>query len=180
MPPFDILHLVAGPDRRSLGRSPVVIRRVLRDPALLPALIRGLSVNDPVVRMRTADALEKVARLRLHSVARYRARLLRVASTSQQPEVQWHMAQLLPRLSLSARQRIRARRVLRRYLHSPSSIVRTMALEALTRLAPGTPAGQRSALRLLQAASRSGTPAMRARARRLLQRKPRGGRSSMP
>jgi len=38
-----LLALLAGPDRRSIGRSPLVVRRVLRSPTLLPTLVRGLS-----------------------------------------------------------------------------------------------------------------------------------------
>jgi hypothetical protein len=162
-----LLALLAGPDRRSIGRSPLVVRRVLHSPALLPALVRGLSVKDPLVRMRAADALEKVAHHLPNSVQRYRTRILRVAEASNQPEVQWHMAQLLPRLELDSVQRAQARHLLRRYLGCSSSIVQTMALDALVRLAPATRAGQAQVGRLLDAASTSAFAAVRARARRL-------------
>lgn len=162
-----ILALLAGPDRRSIGRSPIVVRRVLRSPRLLPTLVRGLSVADPLVRMRAADALEKVSHQRPELLRRFGATLLRTARTSDQPEVQWHMAQLLPGLGLTPAQRSQARRVLRRYLGSSSSIVQTMSLEALVRLAPDTRAGRTQAQRLLQAASTSPLAAVRARARRL-------------
>jgi HEAT repeat protein len=162
-----ILDQLAGPDRRSIGRSPLVVRRILRAPTLLPSLIRGLTAPDPLVRMRAADALEKVARRRPELFGRYRARLLQIARDMDQAEVQWHMAQLFGRLELTPAQRIRARRVLRRYLRSASAIVQTMALDALIRLAPATAKGQKEASRLLQGAAVSAFPAVRARARRL-------------
>jgi HEAT repeat protein len=168
MPPSELLHLLEGPDRRSLGWTPTVVRRVLRDPALIAVLVRGLQVPDPLVRMRAADALEKVSRRLPARLARFAPALLRLTGISAQPEVQWHLAQILPRLSLSPADRRRARRLIGRYLRSDSSIVRTMALEAAFRLAPDTPSGRASARRQLETAARAGTPAMRARARLLL------------
>jgi hypothetical protein len=117
--------------------------------------------------MRAADALEKIGRSRPELLRRYRLRLLRIAQRSSQPEVQWHMAQLFPRLDLSRSQLTLARRTLRRYLGSTSAIVQTMALDALVQLAPPTPAGRVQSLRLLQRAGASTFPAVRARARRL-------------
>jgi HEAT repeat protein len=165
--PRSLLDLLAGPDRRRIGGSPLVVRRVLQDPRLLPALVRGLSVSDPLIRMRAADALEKLAHHRPDLLRRYRSRFLQVAQTSDHAEVQWHMAQLLPGLRLTKVQRDRARRVFRRYLRARSSIVQAMALDALVRLASDTRAGQARTGRLLDAAMRSPRPAVRARARRL-------------
>ena len=162
-----VLDLLADPDRRSLGRSARAVRRVLRSSELLPALVGGLSDRDPLVRMRAADALEKLARHIPGRLSRQRVRFLRTAATSDQPEVQWHMAQLLPRLALTPAQRARARRILGRYLGSSSSIVQTMALDGLVQLAPATPRGWTETSRLLHAAAASRFPAVRARARRL-------------
>jgi hypothetical protein len=117
--------------------------------------------------MRAADALEKLAHRRPDLIRRYRTRFLRTAQTSTQPEVQWHMAQLLPQLDLSPADCAKARRILRRYLGSSSSIVQTMALDALVHLAPLTPAGRAQTGKLLATASASRFPAVRARARRL-------------
>ena len=167
MPTSGILPLLTGGDRRSIGQSPVAVKRVLRNPRLLPALLKCLASPDPLVRMRAADALEKLDRRRPGILTPYRAGLLRVARASDQTEVQWHMAQLLPRLDLTPRQLVEARRLLRRYQASPSAIVQTMALEALVQLARATPPGRGEALRLLTVAATSGLPAVRARARRL-------------
>jgi hypothetical protein len=112
--------------------------------------------------MRAADALEKLAHHRPGLLARYPARVLQVAQTSDQPEAQWHMAQLLARLPLTAAQRATARRTLRRYLSSGSTIVYVMALDALVWLAPDTPAGRAEVRRLLAEADRSSAPAVRA------------------
>lgn len=57
-----LLTILVGGDLRSDGRSNEVVEKVLEDPSLLPVLIKGLCVEDDVVRGRTVDALEKVAR----------------------------------------------------------------------------------------------------------------------
>jgi hypothetical protein len=57
-----ILTLLEGGDRRSVGRADEVAALVSRNPKLFPQLIAGLWSDDPLVRMRAADAAEKVTR----------------------------------------------------------------------------------------------------------------------
>lgn len=166
---------LAGTDRRSIGRVPAVVREVQRRPALISALVAALADSDAVVRMRAADALEKVTAARPHLLRRWTTRLLRLAVDSEQQEVRWHLAQIMPRLPLTALQRVACVRVLRAYLNDRSSIVRTFALQALAdlsvsdeRLRPGVDA-------VLAEALRTGTPAMRARARRILASRAKNG-----
>ena len=167
MPLHLLLSLLTGGDRRSIGRSPVVVGRVLRRPKLLQVLVQGLSAADPLVRMRAADALEKVSVPLRSQLRRYVPRLLRLAKEASEQELQWHLSQVLPRLALSPKQRTEARRIFRGYLASRSSIVQAMAVEALVQLAPDSRAGRQAVVRLLAEASCSPRAAVRARARRL-------------
>ena len=59
-----ILKKLQGGDRRSIGKVDEVVDQVLGSAALFEELINGLLVNDPVVRMRSADAVEKVTRVK--------------------------------------------------------------------------------------------------------------------
>src|SRR5438105_4667293 len=142
MPLPPLLSLLTGGDRRSIGKSPVVVGRVLREPKLLQVLVQGLSAADPLVRMRAADALEKVSVPLRAQLQRFVPRLLGRARCASEQELQWHLTQILPRLVLSSSQRAAARRIFRRYLASPSSIVQAMALEGLVELTPASPAGR--------------------------------------
>ena len=58
------LKKLSGGDRRSIGRSNDVVADVLARPAqaprLLKILIGALASPDPVLRMRAADAVEKI------------------------------------------------------------------------------------------------------------------------
>jgi len=54
--------LLAGSDRRSIGRANEAVTAVERDPARFEKLWDCLKNQDPIVRMRAADALEKITR----------------------------------------------------------------------------------------------------------------------
>jgi hypothetical protein len=55
-----IQERLRGGERRSIGKSNEVAAMVLKEPVLFDVLFYGLLVDDPVVRMRSADAAEKV------------------------------------------------------------------------------------------------------------------------
>lgn len=55
-----LLEKLAGGDCRSIGRSNKVVADVLRNPSLFPGVFAGLLEEDPLIRMRAADAIEKI------------------------------------------------------------------------------------------------------------------------
>jgi hypothetical protein len=145
---------------------PQVLKRLAANPRLFGSLVAALADNDPLVRMRAADALEKATLREAALLQPHKRFLLRLAAASRQQEVRWHLAQLLPRLKLRAAERRSAALTLRSYLADRSGIVRTFALQGMSEL-------QDASLRplarhWLRWAARDGTPAMRTRAARLL------------
>ena len=166
----DILALLGGADRRSIGRAEQVAAMVARDPKLFPRLMAGLWSDDRLVRMRAADAAEKVTRRFPAWLRPFQRELLGLLAESAEPEVRWHLAAMVPRLPLSAAQRRRAASSLELYLEDRSSIVRTFALQGLADLAGQEPSLRPPVLERLRQAVRSGTPAMKARSRKLLAR----------
>ena len=94
--------------------------------------------------------------------------LLRRAHGTSQPEIQWHLAQLLRQLELRPRQRQAVAVLMRAYLESSSVIVRTEALTTLAALAEVEPRLKSSVRRELTFRLAAGTPAERARARKLV------------
>jgi hypothetical protein len=141
---------------------------VRRDPRRLNDLIAGLLDGDPLVRMRAADALEKATADRPHLLYPYRRLLLSLARSATQPELRWHLAQLVPRLPLTAPERGRLAATFEDYLADPSAIVRTFAMQALADLAGSDAALRARVVPRLAHLTRTGSPAMRARGRRLL------------
>jgi HEAT repeat protein len=154
--------------RRSIGNSNRVAALILRRPERLAELMGCLSNSDPIVRMRAADAAEKVSAKRPALLAPFKAELLALADETLQVELRWHLAQMIPRLRLSQQERERAIAVLGSFLGDRSSIVRTFAIQALAELSRGTPEMEADVIDLLERACRTGTPAMNARSRKLL------------
>lgn len=162
-----------GGDRRSIGRSGEVVRLVLKNPRRFSELVACLWSEDPAVRLRAADAAEKISLQRPGLLQRHKAELLGLLAETTQIELRWHLAQMIPRLQLSPRERHRAVASLQRYLDDRSSIVRTFALQALFDLSRDDAALRDNVGQLLETALKSGTPAMKARARKLLQKRSR-------
>lgn len=103
--PTAILDELRGRDRRSIGRSNQVVTIVRRKPALFPALIDGMHHDDELVRMRAADAVEKLTVTNPEWLPPFTAQLMKLAAGATQQELRWHPAQLLPRLELSEKNR---------------------------------------------------------------------------
>ncbi len=163
-----IAVLLRGSDRRSIGRSNDVVKLILRVPSRFAELVQCLWSDDPIVRMRAADATEKASAVKPGLLKPCKAELLGLLAEAEQIELRWHLARIVPRLSLTQAERGRALEALQLYLEDQSSIVRTFALQALADLSRGE-AGIRLRVReILEESVATGTAAMKARARKLL------------
>ena len=58
----NVLERLRGGDLRSTGVANDVALEAIEDPSLVPILFKGMTAEEPVVRMRCADALEKATR----------------------------------------------------------------------------------------------------------------------
>ena len=163
-----ILHKLQGRDRRSIGRSNEVVAEVAANPKLFVALFSGLKSDDPVLRARTADAVEKITARRPEYLRRYKTQLIGPIASVIQKELRWHVAQMLPRVQWNESERKRVLEILLNYLNDTSSIVRTFAMQALADMAHKNPELKPRVLARLQELTRVGTPAMKARGRKLL------------
>ncbi len=157
-----------GGDRRSIGNSDQVAARILRRPGDVAELVECLWSDDPVVRMRAADAAEKVSVQKPDLLKPFKAELLGLADEVTQAELRWHLALMLPRLALTRAERERVMARLHCYLDDRSSIVKTFAIQGLAELAKGDANLKGEMTDLLQQFCRMGTPAMKARSRKLL------------
>lgn len=153
-----------------IGRSDQVVAMVSKDPKLFPKLIAGLWSPDPLVRMRAADATEKVTRKNRELLWPYKKEVLALMAEASEQGLRWHLAVIVPRLLLNPRERKLATSLLSSYLEDRSSIVRTFALQGLADLAQEDAALRPAVIEILRKSSRSGTPAMKARSRKLLPR----------
>ncbi|MGB0034109.1 MAG: hypothetical protein WBP79_01385 [Candidatus Acidiferrales bacterium] len=164
-----ILKKLSGGDRRSIGRSNEVVAEVLARPALFRHVFDGLASENEVLRMRAADAAEKIAARRPELLRPFKRKLLALAGGTEQQEVRWHTALMIPRLDLTPRERGVAVDILFDYLRDRSSIVKTFAMHALADLASKDSSLLTKILPLLEELTEIGTPAIRARGRKILQ-----------
>ncbi len=163
-----ILDVLKGGDRRSIGRSNQVVKIVHRRPALFPVLIDGMHHADELVRMRAADAVEKLTVTNPDWLRPFRVQLIKLAERTKQRELRWHLAQILPRLELSRRDRVILVAVFRRYLEDKGRIVKTFAMQGLADLAMQDPRFRTPTRRVIAALTRTGSPSMKSRGRKLL------------
>jgi len=164
-----LLKKLSGGDRRSIGRSNEVAAQVLAHPAYFYHLIKGLAAADPVLRMRTADAIEKITAQRPDLLYPHKRKLLAVAGSTNQQEIRWHAALIIPRLKLTTKERAVALDILFDYLRDKSSIVKTFAMQAIWDLAAADAKLKSQITPLIEELTQIGTPAMRARGRKILQ-----------
>jgi hypothetical protein len=167
---IDFTQLLAGGDRRSIGRSEEAVELVLESPHLFSALVDAMLAPNPVVRMRAADAAEKASAIHPELLQADKDRLLTEIASVPQQEVRWHVAQMLPRLKLDPAERHAALAILQGYLTDRSKIVCTFSMQAMADLAQQDPSLLPEVLPLLQHLAETGSPAMRSRGSYLLKR----------
>jgi HEAT repeat protein len=163
----EIIELLSGGDRRSIGASEEIVEMVLEDHSRFEELVQALDNQDDVVRIRAADALEKVSRQAPELLPEYRNLISRLAASSQM-EVRWHIAQMMPRLNLAGTYRDAAIQLLFAYLDDESAIVRVSALSSLEELSRDDEELRSRLLPLVEELSTTGSPSVRARCRKLL------------
>src|SRR5271156_1309275 len=163
-----LLKKLSGGDRRSIGRSNEVVTHVLAQPADFPHIIKGLAADDPVLRMRAADAIEKISAQRPELLRPHKRTLLAMAGSTNQQEIRWHAALIIPRLALTTKERAVALDILFDYLRDKSSIVKTFAMQAIWDLAAADAKLKSQIIPLIEELTQIGTAAMRARGRKLL------------
>ncbi|MEK9136884.1 MAG: hypothetical protein AAB393_07160 [Bacteroidota bacterium] len=166
----DLLKMLGGGDRRSIGKSEEVVAEVLADARLFDPLFNAMLADDPLVRMRAADAVEKITTLRPEFLVSFKSKLVNKVAKIDQQEVRWHVAQMFSRLELSKAERRTVVKILKQYLNGRSSIVRTFSMQALADIAWKDGTLRPSILRLLEKLTEEGTPAMKSRGRKLLAR----------
>lgn len=129
-----LLEKLTGGDLRSTGKSNLVVNLVLKNNDLLPELIKGLFCDEPLIRMRSADALEKICQADPSLLLPHKKVLLTKALSINQQEVKWHIAQILGVISLTKKERTQAIPTLTQWIKKTekSKIVRVSALQTLT------------------------------------------------
>ena len=166
----DILQKLKGGDRRSIGRVDDVVEAVHKDPSLFEDLFFGMLNEDPIIRMRSADAVEKITIAYPEYLIPFKTALLEIATRSEQQEVRWHMAQVFPRIKWKPEERKKVIDILMAYLEDKSKIVKTFSMQALAEFALSDPKLRIRVIYILENLVETGSPAMKSRGEKLLVR----------
>jgi hypothetical protein len=164
----NILSRLRGGDRRSIGKVSEVVAAVRKKPDLLKDLATGLFDEDPLVRMRAADAMEKISLENPQSLQPFKTQLIRLARQTQQQELRWHAAQMIPRLKLTPKEAATVTDIFFDYLGDKSKIVVTFAMQALSDLTLKKGAASARLIWAIEKLTRTGSPAIQSRGKKLL------------
>lgn len=98
--------LAIGGHANSLGKVNEVIAMVLQNKALLAELYSCLHNDDAWVRMRAADAFEKICREHPDWIEPYIDNLQsELSDAHQQSSIKWHLAEIYPQVTLTKQQK---------------------------------------------------------------------------
>ena len=164
----DILDKLKGGDRRSIGRADEVVAEVLDNTTLFDDLFSGMQHDNPLVRMRSANAVEKITALHPDFLEPYKTTIIEEVAPIDQQEVRWHVAQMVPRLELRETEVNEVSDILFGYLDDDSKIVKTFSMQALADLAQQHAGLIPQVTQILEEPTRTGSPAMKSRGRKLL------------
>ncbi len=128
--------MLRGGDRRSIGQTDAVVASVKRAPERAEELRHLLAHDDPIIRMRAADAAEKLSRDDPSFIGPCKKLLLDRTLDDGTAEVRWHLIPMMARLRLGADQAEDLMAYFAACFHDdPSRIVRVTALQAAGDLA---------------------------------------------
>ncbi len=163
-----LLQSLSGGDRRSVGESNRAVSSVLENPELIGVLFEGVESSDPVLRMRCADAIEKITAIRPKHLVPFKKGLLNRLSRVERQEVRWHVASMLARLPLTKTEENTVVNLLLSYTNDRSSIVKTMSMQVLADIALRSSRLLPEITQHIKELAVIGTPAMKARSKKLL------------
>jgi len=163
-----VLGWLSGGDLRSDGLATEVAEIVLKNPEIFEDLIQGLNNADDLIRGRTADALEKIARKRPDLLKPYLTDLLEAAQNDTVMMVQMHLAMILGYMALYAAYLDELILTLFMLLNSEYVFVRSWAISSLCIIARMYPERNRSITERIVPLQNSDSPAIRSRVRNAL------------
>jgi hypothetical protein len=128
-------NILGGGDLRSLGKSNQIVTAIkTRDE--FDEFFELMFNKDRLVAMRSADVIEKVTIKHPHYLQKHKKQIFGLCKQTQHIELQWHLAQLLARLTLSQRELNEAVNILTAWASdtNQSKIVRVNSIQSIFEL----------------------------------------------
>lgn len=154
---------------RSIGKANEVAKLIFQNPKLFRELFKEIMNPDPLIRMRAADAAEKISKQHPEYLQPFKKTLIETVAKIPQQEVRWHAAQMFSYITLTPKERILVSKIIFSWLENEkSNIVRVMSLQTLASLSKQDRAIKHKVTPLLQKFLTHGIPSLKSRSRKLL------------
>jgi hypothetical protein len=165
----DLLAWLESGDLRSDGASNQAAEAVLKNETLMPDLAEGLSAPDEIVRGRSMDAIEKVARTRPDLVLPVLSNILNLIQTEKTLLARMHAAMLFGHLALYEEVIPQVLPVLLKMLDEDSVFTQSWAITSLCIIARKYPPHQAQIADRINRLRDNPSAALRTRVRKALE-----------
>lgn len=131
-----LTHLLLGKDLRTIRQNSIVVQSI-HDQQAFDELFSLVFHHERPLVLRAVDAVEKVTSKYPEFLRPHKIQLLSILKSADHKELKWHVAQLLPRVPLSAEETEKVWHTLSYWVlnRNESKIVRVNALQGLFDLA---------------------------------------------
>ncbi|MHA2392894.1 MAG: hypothetical protein ACXAEX_13180 [Promethearchaeota archaeon] len=164
-----ILEKLKGGDLRSIGKADEVVIDVLKNPSLFKDVFEGMLNDDPLIRMRSADVIEKVSQKYPEYLQPFKYRLINEVYKLKQKEVRWHVAQMFSYIEISKKERDQIMGILFTYINDEKSkIVKTFSMQTLANFAERDASIKPRILEFIEEIMKTGSPAVKSRGKKLI------------
>ena len=155
-------------DLRSIGRVNELVA-MIKTQSDFDALIVYLFSEDRLLAMRAADAVEKITVHYPEFLKAHKQYLLKLCIQAEHIELKWHLALLLPRLTLTKKELNFVWELLSEWVldKKESRIVRVNTLQGLGDILPACPEKQPDFIQLIESLKMENIPSLNARIRKL-------------
>lgn len=166
-----ILEKLKGGDLRSIGKADEVVEDILNKPSLFKDVFEGMLSDDPIIRMRSADAIEKVSQKHPEYLQPFKSRLINEVSKIDQQEVRWHVAQMFSYIKINKKERDKIIDILLFFIEDEkSNIVKTFSMQTLADFAARDKQIKSKILKIIKKMMKAGSPAIRSRGKKIIEK----------
>jgi HEAT repeat protein len=163
-----LTSLLAGHDLRSDGMATEVAELILENEELFDEILEGLGDQNPVVRGRSSDAIEKIARKRPDLVSPHLSNLIEIAKKDEVMMVRMHLAMVMGHILVTDVEIRDIFSVLKYLLNDKSVFTRSWTIVSLCILARKIPKYHKEIVEIIAPMKMDRSTAIRTKARKAI------------
>lgn len=99
----DFVKILSGSDLRSIGKSNSIVSKI-QNQKDFDDLFECILHIDRIIVMRAADAIEKITNNNPKYLTKHKRKIIELCNIVKNKELKWHLALLIPRLTLDSKE----------------------------------------------------------------------------